>query len=167
MGPRKFRLSCLAALLVLGGAFLAEAASTAITLNIGIKGDSIIHGHEGEITVLALSLGETFVTKPSCQDVSFVKNVDRASPQLFRDSFSNRSIPAATFQFLDTSATNEALWTIKLDNVTISSFQLVGQAGKDIAAPTENITLRWERIHFTDELTHVTTGWDCFRNRGL
>ena len=173
-------LGAVAGLLIALGAPPAVAApSTTIALKLvdgngaTLQGESTIVGHVNELIVASFHfsdrLGPTSGTAV-CEDLVFTKNIDRASPKLLLLSLSGNQFQAATFYFLDTSTrTPDLLFTVVLTGGFIDAYTVSAEGGpaRTTQAPTEQVSLKFGQIFFTDQGSGVQTGWDCVKNKAL
>jgi type VI secretion system Hcp family effector len=178
-------LSSLAVLGAVAGLLIGLAApaavaapSTTIALKLvqggdaTLQGDSTIVGHVNEIIVVSFHFSDHLSTLGGgvCDDLVFTKNIDRASPRLLLHSFVGNQFQAATFYFLDTSTrTPDLLFTVALAGATIDAYTVSAEGGpaRTTQAPTEQVSLKFNQISFTDQGSGVTTGWDCVRSQAF
>lgn len=164
----------------------AEAAQSDYYLKIeGVDGESAAEGHKGEIDIQSFSWGVSNQGsfsggggggsgKVSFQDISFMKTLDKASPQLFTGVASGKHYPTATFTIVadldGDGRLDRSYYTIKLSDVVITSFEQAGTTGGD--RPTESISLSFSKIviEYTPQTADgkagpkVTASWDLSKN---
>jgi len=143
----------------------------------GIQGESTDAKHQGEITVLSWSWGETQAMataasgetgKVSMQDFHFSKAVDAASPKLMLACASDQQIKDAVLSCRKTGGSADFL-TITLTEVAISSYQISDNAAAD---PTDQFALHFAKIQFDYAQqkpdgtldTSTEAGWDIANN---
>jgi type VI secretion system secreted protein Hcp len=174
----------LAAALVGAGAMIGlstvVAGATDLFLNFpGVAGESTNSRHRGEIDLKAFTTsasntgtntggGGGGVGKVVCGQVTVVKSIDRASPQLLGRMFSGAYTPGpVTVTFEKTSG--ESLldfYKVDLFNVQVTS---VTQNDSETDIIRETVTMRATRFVYTYRPQNptgglgspVTTGWDC------
>ena len=144
----------------------------------GIQGESTDAKHQGEITVLSWSWGETQAMataasgetgKVSMQDFHFSKAVDAASPKLMLACASDQQIKDAVLSCRKTGGSEDFL-TITLTEVAISTYQISDDAAAD---PTDQFALHFAKIQFDyaqqkpDGTLGASTeaGWDIPSNK--
>jgi type VI secretion system secreted protein Hcp len=117
----------------------------------GIKGESNDSAHKDEINVLAWSWGESTgtaktkhgVLPAACiQDLSVMKIIDSASPQLILNSVTGVVAPEAVLTMRKAGPTPVEPLILKMTNVTVVSYQISGSS----ELPTESIVLRFESM---------------------
>lgn len=164
----------------------ATSGTTSCYIKIdGIPGEATAKGHENEINVLSYTLGASqpniqlrgglgsAAGRTQFQDLSFTKNVDKASPKLFLALASGQRISSAvlTCERLNADVPFQFLkWT--LSNILVSSIKQ-SESGNDY--PTEDVSLNFTKIQETytqqssagDVTTPIQTGWDLSKNQSL
>jgi type VI secretion system secreted protein Hcp len=126
-----------------------------------IKGESTVDGHVGEIEIMSWSWGATqsgstrsisglTAGKVNCQDLTFTKLVDSATPNLTNAVCTGTSFPLATL-ICEKSAGNGKkavqYLKIKLGSCLVSSYSVGGANGSD--TQTETITLNFAAVETT------------------
>jgi type VI secretion system secreted protein Hcp len=126
-----------------------------------ITGESKVDGHAGEIELMSWSWGATqsgstrsigglTAGKVNCQDLTFTKLVDIATPNLTNAVCTGTSYPLATL-ICEKSAGNGKkavqYLKIKLANCLVSSYSVGGANGSD--TQTETITLNFGAVETT------------------
>lgn len=121
----------------------------------GVTGESADSKHKGEIDVLAWSWGETSTAtsqaasggvgaaKPMrcITDLSITKYIDVATPKLITNGITNSGFSSAKLTIRKAGDSPIEFFTIKMADVTISSYQTGGSGGEDRL--TETITLHF------------------------
>lgn len=107
----------------------------------GIDGESTDDKHKNEIDVLSFSWGISnfrkqstpgrlsAAGKPSLQDFSIVKRVDRASPSLFVSSCEGAHFPEVSFTARKAGGEQQEYYKVTLKEVLISSVAPGGSSG--------------------------------------
>lgn len=148
----------------------------------GIEGESTAaRGHDDWIVVHSFSWGES---RPSSSatgaarrrssatfsDVSVVKTVDAASPKLYLACAQGKHFPAAVLEFRR-AGSQQAYFTIRMQNVLVSSVSVSNSEGQDV--PVEEVTLTYGKIQWeyapqdgTVPGGNVQAGWDLEAGRG-
>lgn len=137
------------ALLACSGAVRSAKAQHSIFLQTDpeIKGEATATGFVGAWQVLSFSLGITnpggATSKPSFQDVSVTKFLDRASVRALLGAAQGTTLDKVTISFVRDS-TGEIIYQILLEDVSISSMSQSGAAGAD--KPSESLTLAFAKV---------------------
>ena len=146
----------------------------------GIKGESQELKHKNEIEVEAWSWGLTNpgaaapagAGKPTFQDFSFVKRVDRSSPRLALASATGEHIPQAILAVRrPTGRVSFEFLKVTLSDVQVSGYQ--GTAEGTEAPPMDSFSLKFSKIEFSYTMQKedgspdapVTVGWDVKANK--
>lgn len=103
--------------------------------------------------------------KATFQDISFVKNLDKSSPQLFVKTATGEHIKEVVLTGESSGKGGQKFLGIKMTDVLISSCQ---QSGSDSGVPTDSFSLNFAKIEFKYYPTNrdgslgepVTGGWD-------
>jgi type VI secretion system secreted protein Hcp len=163
----------------------AEAFTGDYFLKIpGINGESTIQGHTGEMNILSFSWGaqntpffregglSAGIGRVQMSGITFTKYLDSASPQLFLAVASGKHYSNATFTIVRYNGDSlpSAYYTIKMDNVMVTSFQQNGTSGD---RPTETFNLSFSKIEITYQPQRpdgslgegATASWDLATNR--
>ncbi len=145
-----------------------------------VPGESTDAEHKDEIDILSYSWGVALPTDSgsggggtgmaSFSDVTFVKFVDKASPELFNRLATGTHLPSATLVLRHSGAQPFEFMRIELENVLVTSLQDSGSAGGDV--PTESFSLNYEKIRWTYTVQNpdgsagevVVRGWDVKNN---
>jgi type VI secretion system secreted protein Hcp len=96
-------------------------------------------------------------TRPSFSEVTVTKEVDKASPILFRDATTGKPIPTVDIQFTHAGQNTNITHSVTLSNVLISGYELEhtektavtdqeGKTEKDSDKPIEHITLNFTKM---------------------
>ena len=117
----------------------------------GIKGESTSSKHKDEIEVLSFSWGVSQAQatggggagKLNIQDLSFVKRLDTASPQLLEASCRGEHIGFGLLTLAKAGEQQQDYLKIKFSEVLISSYQTGGSQGGD---PAEQISLSFQNV---------------------
>jgi type VI secretion system secreted protein Hcp len=160
----------------------ASASQSDYYLKIeGIDGESMVHGHKGEMQLNSWSFGASNPTtvgsgsglsggKVQFQDFHFTKSVDKATPKLFLACASGKHIPKLTLT-VERPSTERAttFMTYTFMDVMCTSFQ-------NSADPlVEAISFNYAKITMEYTPTHpdgsagerITAGWDLKANKGI
>lgn len=119
-----------------------------------IKGESQDDKHKDEIELFSWSWGVsqsgTMATgtgggagKASFSDISFMHNVDKASPNLLKHCASGKHIPEATITARKAGEGQQEYLVVKLTDVIITSVQSSGASGGDLS---ESVSLNFAKI---------------------
>jgi type VI secretion system secreted protein Hcp len=123
----------------------------------GVKGESVVKGHAGEIDVLSWSWGmsQSGTThlgtgggagKVDVQDLSFTHYVDSSAPNLMQACCTGKHYDEALL-VLRKAGTNPLDYiTITLKNVIITSISTGGSGGEEMV--TENVTLNFNEFTY-------------------
>jgi type VI secretion system secreted protein Hcp len=122
----------------------------------GIKGESTARGgHEDWIEIESFGWGESRPSGGTGQgrrrslasfsDVSVVKKVDAASPNLYLACASGKHYPTAVLE-VRKAGSRESYFTIRMENVLVSSVSVSHSA--DQAEPIEEVSLTYGKIHW-------------------
>jgi type VI secretion system secreted protein Hcp len=147
----------------------------------GIPGESTDSKHNGEINILSWSWGETQATGPgtgggagkvSMQDFRISKAVDKTSPKLMLACASGQHIKDAVLSCRKAGGILKDFLTITLTEVTVSSYEIVGNSGADIDL-TDQFALHFAKIEFNyvqqkpDGTMGASSqaGWDVKNNK--
>jgi type VI secretion system secreted protein Hcp len=155
-----------------------------LSLGSDIPGESQDQTHRDQVDVLAWSWGmsnsgTTHVGggggagKPSFQDISLTKYVDKSSPLLMLRSANGTHIPKATLYVRKAGQTTIECIKIVMTDVLVTSVSTGGSSGEDRL--TENISLNFAKMEF-DYVPTNTSGsadkaiifkWDISNNTGF
>jgi type VI protein secretion system component Hcp len=146
-------------------------AASGLSLYIpGVPGD----GTTNLIEVFAFSfgvLGSPPPAKPFFQDLNVTKQLDSASAPLMFQCASATVLNNVVLTYTDNNG--KPAYTIKVDNVTISSYQVGGSSGG--GTPTESISLHFQNIQWTYQKydasgnpvgSPITHTWDVVAGTG-
>lgn len=125
----------------------------------GIEGESTDSKHKNEIDIATWSWGETNAGtsahgggrgagKVVMQDFSFTKQVDKSSPKLFLHCATGKHIKEVLFVARKAGTEQQEYHKIKLHHVLVSSLQMSGGSGDDVAS-TEQISFSFAKIEQT------------------
>ena len=161
--------------------------STDILLKIdGIKGESVIDGHAGEIDVLSWSVGmqQSGTThtatgggggKVSVSDITFTKLVDIASADLIKACTSGRHLKEATLVVRKAGGAKPInYFTLKMWEVIVSSYN-TGGSSDDLDRVQETLTFNFARFEIEYQQQDekggkkgsVKAGWDIAKNKAV
>ena len=123
----------------------------------GVKGESVVKGHEGEIDVLAWSWGlsQSGTThmgtgggagKVSVQDISFTHNVDSSTPNLIQACCNGKHFGSATLILRKAGEKPLDYVKIELTDIIITSVSTGGSGGEE--SLTENVTLNFAKYKY-------------------
>jgi type VI secretion system secreted protein Hcp len=123
----------------------------------GVQGESTDKVHKGEIDVLSWSWGasnrqanpEGGPTGPHLDEFVFTHKIDAASPKLLVGCASGKPISTATLTVRKGGKTPAEYYTIKLDEILISSVQQSGHGGDSL--PAEEVSLNFAKIEIEYE----------------
>jgi type VI secretion system secreted protein Hcp len=120
----------------------------------GIKGESTDVNHKDEVEVLSWSWGVAQAPnssaggggsgKPSIGELVISKQVDKASPNLFRSCLTGRHIKDVELAHRRAGAGQTNFLVIKLRQVLITSLNASSAGGG--ARPTENISIAFDKV---------------------
>ncbi|MEO8682034.1 MAG: type VI secretion system tube protein Hcp [Vicinamibacterales bacterium] len=123
----------------------------------GIDGESMSHKHKGEIELLSFSWGLSQTIsqtgggggagKVNVSDLSFVKLMDTASPQLMEKCCQGQHISDATLTISSRERPVEYL-KIKLQDILVSSYQ-TGGANNGGVLPMDSVSLNFANVDIT------------------
>ena len=151
----------------------------------GIPGESTDDKHKNWIEVLSYSHGVTQMSTGSrstggaatggrCdhQDFSFVKGLDKATPELNLHCCNGKHIKKITLEQCRATGDKQPYMKYVLEDVIISSVSIGGGGG---GIPTESITMNYGKINWVYTETDHKTGkkkgevkkwWDLVANKG-
>jgi type VI secretion system secreted protein Hcp len=123
----------------------------------GVKGESVVKGHEEEIDILAwgwgMSQSGTTHTgtgagagKVNVQDISFTHAVDTATPNLIQACCTGKHFDNALLVLRKAGEKPLDYVTIELKNVIVTSISTGGSAGEETL--TENVTLNFNEYKY-------------------
>ncbi|MFO1220119.1 MAG: type VI secretion system tube protein Hcp [Burkholderiaceae bacterium] len=168
-------------------ALLAACATTAgaadaIYLKLdGITGASTSERHKGEIDIS--SYAQAFrnavnfgfgsgagAGRVSCGDITVLKNIDRATPDLIMHVTTGRHIAQGTITFTRAGEQPIDYYVVKLRDVLIDAVEQIDPPGE--AGLTEKVSMKVRQFQFTytpqsatgQAGTPITFGWDCASN---
>ena len=144
----------------------------------GISGESMVTGHPGGIDIESFSWGISNSASPvkssisgagkvAFQDLSFTKQIDRASPALLQACASRTLFPTATFDVVASSDVGGDAMKITMNNVFVSSCAESGVGGAG-SSGQESFSLNFAKIKVdyspqgTTKPSHM--GWDLKKN---
>jgi type VI secretion system secreted protein Hcp len=121
----------------------------------GVDGESLDDKHKGEIQISSFSLGVSNsgtggantgsgAGKANVQDMSFTKQVDKSSPNLFIHCCSGKHFPTAQITLRKAGEKPHEYLVYKLSEVFISSINTSGHDGGGIAQ--ESFSLNFSKI---------------------
>ncbi len=147
----------------------------------GIEGESRDPAHEGEIDILAWSWGMSQSGtmhrgrgggggKVDVQDLSITKQVDKATPDLYRHCATGRHAPTGklTIRRADMEESINFL-VIEFENIIVTDIQSGGYAG-EVPAETVSLNFAQFKMEYTPQdpegipQESVSFGWDIQRN---
>ena len=133
----------------------SPALASDMFLKIGnIQGESQDAKHKGEIDVLSWSWGQSTgaartrrgpVPTACAQDLSFVKEIDSASPALIMLGVTGDVVPDAKLTVRSSGENAAEYLILQMTNVSVPSFQTGGSAGQD-SKLTEQVVLHFESM---------------------
>jgi type VI secretion system secreted protein Hcp len=118
----------------------------------GVDGESQDQTHANEIEIQSFSWGAIYVPgsagggagKVSMQDLSLVRRLDKASPQLMLACATGKHFPEAVLVCRKSGDPAVEYYKITLSDVLVSSVQTGGSAGDTV--PTESVSLNFTKI---------------------
>lgn len=123
-----------------------------------IKGDSVVDGHDGWITVDSFQFGvgraisasgggkDRDTSNPSFSEITVTKSTDIASSELFMQAICGKSLGKATFHFIQTSGDQLQNYLIyDLHDAIVSSYSLSSGGER----PSESVALNYVKIEMT------------------
>jgi type VI secretion system secreted protein Hcp len=150
----------------------------------GIQGESKDDKHKNEIELLAWSWAQTQTGSASSgggmgagkvemHDITFTKQVDKATPKLISSCAKGDHIPKAEMVMRKAGGEQKEYLKINLEDVMVSSYSTSGSGGGD--TPTENISLTFGKItveYFEQDNKGTMTsagkaGWDVKANKAV
>lgn len=170
----------LPATILLGMSANADAALANYLEITGIKGDSSVKGHEGQIDVVSwgwglskgaqIGPGQVLASPgdPKLQNLSIVKNLDGASAPLQAQVFLSSVLPTVTLQTIDDNCGGDAhpLSTVVLTNAVATSSSM--GFGADLnGAPQESVTFAFEKICILSEIQDDNGACLSFDTKGF
>ena len=132
-----------------------------------IKGESQKKGYEDQMDILSFSDGVTQHTsfgvlgkgggsgRAEFQDIHIMKYVDKASSLLWKACANHQHFDKATIHFVKHGENPMEYWTVKLEDVAISSVQTTGNSNAD--NPMESRHARLRQDH--ENLHRAEGGW--------
>jgi len=163
--------------------FPAAASDYLLDLD-GIKGESKDQKHAGTIDIESFSWGVTHTSngahgggggagKVKFHDISFKKQVDKASPLLFKACATGEHIKKATLYVRKAGGNQQEYLRVTLTDVLVSSYKTGAQAPAG-DGETESITLNFAKVSVEYIPTNpdgssgapVKAGWDVKANKG-
>ena len=128
----------------------------------GIDGESTDDKHKNEIDVLSFSWGSTQPglaagdpvsrnAKAKITDFTFIKKIDKATPQLLLSSCGDTRIPSAVLTVRKTGGegSTEAFLKITMKDLIISSYSAAGDTQDQEFEPHESISLNFSKMELT------------------
>ncbi|MEQ8849456.1 type VI secretion system tube protein Hcp [Botrimarina sp.] len=150
----------------------------------GIDGESKDSKHGKEIQILGFSWGETqpvsipFTSgggsgKVNMQDLTFTMYACKASPKLFLSCAKGEHIKEATLVARKAGGEQEDFYSIKLEEVLVSSYHTSGGSGTTL--PMDTVTLAFAKISYEYRPqkdkgaldTPVKAGWNLEENKTI
>jgi type VI secretion system secreted protein Hcp len=157
----KHTLSTAALAAAIGGTTPASAALTDVFIRLsGITGESKDAKHKGEIDAVSWSWGTTTPTsratsgassaavRPVFDQLTFVKTIDSASPQLLQCATSGKHIPEVVLTVRMAGKSQIEYIRLKLKDVSISFMKLTG-GSSDSVVPLEEIGLSFTALEYS------------------
>ncbi len=132
--------------------------------------------HRDEIVVLAFSSGITNAAgaaRPTFQDLTVLKPVDRATPLLALKAARGESINEAILTCRQVASPNAIIYQLRLTDVVVSSTRTTGDALQNVLLEEVTLrygTIRWEVTPVLPDgrpLAPVRSGFDVTNNRAL
>ena len=129
----------------------------------GFHDAPIISFEYAEQNMASNSAGRGF-SKVEMTDILVTKVVDDYSPWLFLDCAKDSHYQRITITLYNGDVGPETDYiTITLEDVTVSSYTLIGESGID--APRESFTLRYSIISY--RVNYTEKGWDLESNKEM
>jgi type VI secretion system secreted protein Hcp len=158
--------------LIIGGTLLLPVRSQAaynIYLQLtGINGEStnaaflnqiVAASFSGGLSTPAASGAGGGAAKPSSSNLTITKMLDKSSPTLFLDCAEGKAISQAVLSFQSQVGGQNVFYTIKLNNVQVTSVASSGSSGGD-NRPQESISLSFQSIQWTYQIGQQRqSGW--------
>jgi type VI secretion system secreted protein Hcp len=116
----------------------------------GIDGDVTVPGVTNAIQVLSFSGGHSRTNgaaAPALHEIVITKQLDKTSPLLALRAASGQSIPKGVLTCRKAGSTNE-YYTITLEEVFITSYQVGGGGSAGDTVPTESIAMNYNKIEW-------------------
>lgn len=162
----------------------AQAAAVDYFLKIdGIEGESTDAKHKNEIEILSFSWGVANTATPTAgggggagkatfQDLTFNAQLSKASPKLFLACAGGQHLRSAVLTVRKAGKENQEFYTIRMDDVVVSSVQNGGSVGAEgifdsIALNFSKITWSYAPQKADGTLgPRIETNWDIKLNKG-
>lgn len=161
-------------------AFGLDALAVDMFLKIeGMEGESAAaRGHEDWIEIESFSWGESQTpstgrargrSQAAFTDVSVVKGVDAASPQLYQACATGKHYPSATLVIRKAGEPVD-YFSMRLQDVRVSSVKLAHAREQDV--PMEEVTFTYNKITWSYDPQNgtggkVEKGWDLMANKSF
>jgi type VI secretion system secreted protein Hcp len=124
----------------------------------GVKGESVVKGHEGEIDVLSWNWGLTQSGtthvgtgggsgKVNVQDISFVHSVDASTPTLLQACCNGKHFGSALLVLRKAGEKPLDYVKIEFTDVLVTSVQTGGSGGEE--SLTEEVNLNFAKLKYT------------------
>jgi type VI secretion system secreted protein Hcp len=120
----------------------------------GIDGESVDSKHKGEIEILSFSWGVSNAAaagrggasagKVSPNDFSFVKKLDKASPQLIGKVCQGEHLGSGLLTLRKAGQNQQEYLKIELENIVITSYQTGGSGGE--SEPVEQVSFSFQSV---------------------
>ena len=120
----------------------------------GIDGESVDSKHKGEIEILSFSWGVSSSAsatrggasagKVSQNDFSFVKRLDKATPQLLGKVCQGEHLGSGMLTLRKRGENQQEYLKIELENVVITSYQTGGSGGE--SEPVEQVSFSFQSV---------------------
>ncbi len=155
-----------------------------LKLSNGIKGESVIDGHEDEIDILAWSWGmvQSGTThtatgggggKVAVSDMNLTKYVDKSTPDLLKACTSGEHIDEGTLVVRKAGGAKPIDYlTIKMKKIIVSSYNTGGQEGdRDRVQESLSFNFAWFEVEYQAQddkggkKGSSKAGWDVAKNK--
>jgi type VI secretion system secreted protein Hcp len=123
----------------------------------GIKGESQDDKHKGEIQLISYKFGADQpasskvgggggVGKVNMRDLAVKKEVDAASPLLYKACWTGKHIPSAVLSVRKAGGSQQDYCIVTLKDLLVSSVENTGHANGGDNLPTEEVSLNFAEI---------------------
>ena len=135
---------------------------------------SYTHGMSQPASATASSVGGASSERVDVHDLSFVKQMDKASPKLYELCCSGKHLATATLELNRAGGDKVRYMQMTMEQVLISSVTPNGATDNEAGFPTETVTLDFGKVKWTYTQQkradgsgggNTTGGWDLTENK--